>query len=341
MPDAFLRLPAGHRREALAVAAAASGRPVHLLEKDIWVVWTLAVLFNAPFAGQLVFKGGTSLSKAYRIIRRFSEDIDITYDIRAIVPELVGDSPEPLPPSRSQEKRWTRTIRSRLSDWVNGSVLPLVEAALASQRLTARPRADGDKIVIDYEPLATGSGYVSPAVLIEFGARSTGEPFELRPVRCDAAEHLPGVAFPAVTARAMRPERTFWEKATAIHVFCAQGEFRGGERFSRHWHDVTRLDASGFADVAIADRELAAAVARHKAMFFAEKDLNGAPIDYAKAVSGSLQLVPDGAALERLARDYQGMVEDGLLLEEAAEPFGLLMDRCREVQRKANAGRVG
>lgn len=162
---------------------------------------------------------------------------------------------------------------------------------------------------------------MSPAVLIEFGARSTGGPFELRPVRCDAAEYLPGVAFPAVTARAMRPERTFWEKATAIHVFCAQGEFRGGERFSRHWHDVTRLDASGFADVAVADRKRATAVARHKAMFFAEKDAHGAPIDYDKAVSGSLQLVPEGAALERLARDYQGMVEDGLLLEEA-EPFG-------------------
>lgn len=109
MPDAFLRLPAGDRREALAVAAAASGRPVHLLEKDVWVVWTLEVLFNAPFAEQLVFKGGTSLSKAYRIIRRFSEDIDITYDIRAIVPELVGPGRGNacLPtPGRSAASRW-------------------------------------------------------------------------------------------------------------------------------------------------------------------------------------------------------------------------------------------
>lgn len=313
---------------------------MHLLEKDVWVVWTLDVLFNAPFAEQLVFKGGTSLSKAYQVIRRFSEDIDITYDIRAIAPDLVGDSPEPLPPSRSQEKRWTREIRSRLSDWVSGIALPLIEAALASQNLIARLHADGDKVIVDYEPLTTGSGYVSPAVLLEFGARSTGEPFEHCNVRCDAAEYLPGVVFPAVTVRAMRPERTFWEKATAIHVYCAQGEFRGGERFARHWHDVTSLDASGFADTAIADRDLAAAVARHKAIFFAEKDSHGAPIDYDKAVSGALQLVPDGAALDRLARDYQGMVEDGLLLEEA-EPFGHVMDRCREVQRKANARRDG
>ena len=336
MSDAFLQLPPEDRREALAVAAAASGRPVHLLEKDVWVVWTLNVLFSAPFAKQLVFKGGTSLSKAYQVIRRFSEDIDITYDIRAIAPDLVEDFTEPLPPTRSQEKRWTREIRSRLSDWVRETTLPLIEAALTSQRLTARPQADGDKIVIDYEPLATGSGYVNPAVLLEFGARSTGEPFEHRPVRCDAAEYLPELVFPAVTARAMRPERTFWEKATAIHVFCAQGEFRGGERFARHWHDVTRLDASGFVDTAIADRDLAAAVAKHKAIFFAEKDSHGAPIDYDKAVSGALQLVPEGAARDRLAHDYQGMVEDGLLLGEA-EAFGRLMDRCRDVQRKANA----
>jgi hypothetical protein len=337
MPDAFLQLPRGDRREALAVATAASGRPMHLLEKDIWVVWALDALFHAPFADQLVFKGGTSLSKAYTVIRRFSEDIDITYDIRAIAPDLVGDSPEPLPPNRSQERRWTREIRSRLSAWVERTALPVFETALASRSLTAQPQADGDKIVIDYEPLATGSGYVSPAVLVEFGARSTGLPFVHRPVRCDAAEYLPGVVFPAVTVRAMRPERTFWEKATAIHVFCVQGVFRGGERFARHWHDVTRLDTSGFADTAIADRDLAAAVARHKAMFFHEKDSHGTPIDYEIAVSGALQLVPNGTALDRLARDYQGMVEDGLLLEEA-EPFERLMERCGGVQRKANAG---
>jgi len=338
MGDAFFQLSERDRREALAVVAAASGRPPHLLEKDIWVVWTLHVLFTAPFAPQLVFKGGTSLSKAYHVIRRLSEDIDITYDIHAIAPDLVRTSPEALPPNRSQEKRWTREIRSRLAEWVSRSALPLIDAALSSSGLPAGARADGDKIVIDYQPLATGSGYASPSVLVEFGARSTGEPHEGRPVQCDAAQHLPEVSFPEVTVRAMRPERTFWEKATAIHVFCAQGEFRSGARFSRHWHDVTRLDASGIADAAIGDRELAVAVAvaRHKAMFFSEKDSHGAQIAYNKAVSGALQLVPAGAALERLGQDYRGMVDDGLLLDEA-ESFDLLLDRCREIQRKANA----
>ena len=100
------------RRDAMEVAGRSSGQKVHLLEKDIWIVATLSVLFDAPFAGHLTFKGGTSLSKVWRAIQRFSEDVDITYDIRAFAPDLVsGAGDEALPPTRSQEKRWTHAIR--------------------------------------------------------------------------------------------------------------------------------------------------------------------------------------------------------------------------------------
>lgn len=336
MADIFFQLFAADRREALGVAATQSGCPMHLLEKDIWVVWTLDVIFGTPFANKLVFKGGTSLSKAYGVIRRFSEDIDVTYDIRAVAPDLVGDAPEPLPPNRSQEKKWTSEIRTRLSKWVSNDVLPLIANALSEQRLPARAAAENDKILIQYEPLATGSGYVRPTIIIEFGARSTGEPYEIRPVSCDAAEYLAGVVFPTATPRVMRAERTFWEKATAIHVFCAQGEFRGGERFARHWYDVAKLDEAGFADAAMADRELANAVARHKAMFFAEKDTTGAVIDYSAAVGGALQLVPTGSALAALSHDYARMIEDGLLFDET-ETFERVIERCRTIQGKANS----
>ena len=272
MADLFLQLRADERREALGVAAALSGRPLHLLDKDVWVVWVLEVLFQAPFAAHLVFKGGSSLSKAYKIINRFSEDVDLTYDIRALAPDLISGSPEPLPPNRSQEKRWTKEIRTRLPRWISDQVVPAVTRAISKQGLSAKLSVEGEKVFIEYEPLATGSGYTRPTVMLEFGARSTGEPSEIRPVRCDAADHLPGVVFPTATPRVMRPERTFWEKATAIHVFCAQGQFRGGERFARHWHDITRLDRAGVVRTAIADRALALAVARHKAAFFAEKN---------------------------------------------------------------------
>ncbi|CAN7513455.1 nucleotidyl transferase AbiEii/AbiGii toxin family protein [Variovorax paradoxus] len=332
----FFELSAGERLEALAQAANASGRPPHLLEKDVWVVWALRHLFAAPYAPHLVFKGGTSLSKAYGVIQRFSEDVDLTYDIRAIAADLIGDAGVPLPASKSQEKKWSKEIRARLADWVATDVVPLLQQDLGQHGLPATVRAEGDKVFIDYTPLASGTGYVPSAVMLEFGARSTGEPSELRSVHCDAAAHLQGVEFPEARPQVMRAERTFWEKATAIHVFCAQGAFRGGDRFARHWHDVTRLDAAGFADSAIADTELAKAVADHKSIFFVEKNLDGGLIDYHTAVAGGLRLVPDDDALAKLAADYQHMINDGLFLEEV-ESFDALLHQCRAIQEKANA----
>ncbi|MGJ7536581.1 MULTISPECIES: nucleotidyl transferase AbiEii/AbiGii toxin family protein [unclassified Variovorax] len=332
----FFELSAGERLEALAQAANASGRPPHLLEKDVWVVWSLRHLFAAPYAPHLVFKGGTSLSKAYGVIQRFSEDVDLTYDIRAIAGDLIGDAGTPLPASKSQEKKWSKEIRTRLADWVTTEVVPRLQQSLGQHGLPATARAEGDKVFIDYTPLVSGTGYVPPTVMLEFGARSTGEPCELRSVHCDAAAHLRGVEFPEATPQVMRAERTFWEKATAIHVFCAQGVFRGGDRFARHWHDVTRLDAAGFADSAITDTALAKAVADHKSIFFAEKSPDGEPIDYHAAVSGGLRLVPDDGALARLAADYQHMVDDGLFLD-GVEPFDALLRQCHAIQQKANA----
>jgi hypothetical protein len=129
-------------------------------------------------------------------------------------------------------------------------------------------------------------------------------------------------------------ERTFWEKTTAIHVFCLQEKLRG-DRFARHWHDVARLDEAGVATAAVADRDLALAVARHKSMFFAEKAADRSPIDYMAAVSGGLRLVPAGDGLKALEQDYARMVEDGLLLEDA-EPFDALMARCADIAVRAN-----
>ncbi|WP_104493659.1 nucleotidyl transferase AbiEii/AbiGii toxin family protein [Paracoccus denitrificans] len=336
MADAFLLLPAEDRREALIVAADRSGRPAHLLEKDAWVVWALATLYGSPLGEHLVFKGGTSLSKAYRVIRRFSEDVDLTYDIRALAPDLVGNNGEALPKTRSEEKRWTSAVRERLPQWVAGSVQPVIAEALAAGPLSAAIRVKGEKLFIDYEATTAGSGYVAPSVMLEFGARSTGEPASLRDIACDAAGLVDGVDFPTARPRVMHAERTFWEKATAIHVFCLQQRLRG-DRFARHWHDVVRLDEAGLAAAAIADRELANAVARHKAMFFAEKAADRSAIDYTAAVNGNLQLVPAGDGAKALEEDYARMVDDGLLLEDA-EPFADLMNRCADIAARANAG---
>ncbi len=334
MDESFLGLSSHERREALTVIADRSGRPAHLLEKDIWVVWALNALYQSPLGKHLVFKGGTSLSKAYGVIQRFSEDVDLTYDIRALAPELTSGASDALPETRSQENRWTKVVRDRLPKWVASSAQPILAKALSDDGLTATLRAEGEKLLIDYEATSTGSGYVSPTVMLEFGARSTGEPASLRDIKCDASTFIDGVSFPTARPRVMHAERTFWEKATAIHVFCLQ-ERQRGERFARHWHDIVKLDEAGFAAKAFDDRTLAQAVAHHKGMFFPEKSADKTQIDYSAAVNGALRLVPTGSARTVLEQDYAEMVNDGLLLENS-EPFGELMGRSADIAIRAN-----
>ena len=334
MPNDFLKLVPEERREALAVASTQSGCPAHLLEKDVWVVWTLRQLYASPYAEHLIFKGGTSLSKAYRAIDRFSEDIDITYDIRVIAPDLVSQTPDGLPKTRSQQKKWTDDIRKRLRDWVEAEMLPFIQQRLSEADKNAIATAEGDAIIIAYRALSTGTGYVAPRVKIDFGARSTGEPCEIRAITSDAALYLEELVFPECTVRVMRAERTFWEKATAVHVFCLQGEL-GGERFARHWYDLVQLDKAGIVDAALKDRDLAKSVAAHKSIFFSEKDASGVLIDYHAAVAGGLQLVPEGEARAILAADYKKMFDDGLL-PDGAETFEEILARCADIQNRAN-----
>ncbi len=336
MPEAFLALSQADKAEALQLASQASGRPMHVLEKDAWVVWALEVLFTSDFRDSLVFKGGTSLSKAYGIIERFSEDVDVTYDIRSLVPDMAAESPNALPANRSQEKRWTKAIRDRLPQWVEREVSPLFSAAIASQNLQVQLRLEGDKLFLKYNPASAGSGYIAPVVLVEFGARSTGDPCGPKPVFCDAAPLLPTLAFPSATPRVMHPERTFWEKATAIHVFCAQGEFRGGQRFARHWYDLAHLHRAGFVASASRDLQLRKSVAAHKSAFFAEKRADGSLIDYEEAVRGRLQLIPTEApALKSLADDYRRMADDGLFAG-AILPWLDLLHACRVIEDHVN-----
>ncbi len=332
----FQSLSADDRRDALLVAVASHGNyQGNLLEKDIWVVTAIRALFDAPFAEHLTFKGGTSLSKAWHAIHRFSEDVDVTYDIRAFASDLTADTGgEPLPPTRSQQKRWTRTIRSRLNDWVRDQAGPYMRQALAVDEIPATVRVEDYRLYIDYEPLFDATRLVQPEVIIEFGARSTGEPRKNVPVVCDAAEYLPKIIFPEACPAAMVPERTFWEKATAAHVFCLKKRLRG-ERQSRHWYDLVRLDEAGIIANAIADRKLALSVALHQSVFFFENDANGNKVDYEAAVSGHLQLVPVGQAYRTLEEDYARTQKDGFFLGQS-EPFEELMERCAAIQARIN-----
>lgn len=332
MADSWFTLSREDRAEVLEVAAAQIGRPAHLLEKDIWVVWTLSAIYESALAEKLTFKGGTSLSKVYKIIDRFSEDIDLTYDIREVVPELLRDG-NPIPVSPSQAKKITDRVRHQLPQWIEGEVVPILISALQRDRVQAKLSLAGnerEKLILAYEPIKVGTGYAESKIQLEFGGRATGEPHQRHTISCDMAPAIKEVVFPTAQPLVMAAERTFWEKATAAHVYCRQGRFRG-ERYSRHWYDLAFMAKSGHAQAAIADRELARSVAEHKSMFFAEKDANKNPIDYKAAISTEIQITPKGRALEALEKDYVAMLEDGLLANNQPS-FAEVIQICLELE---------
>jgi hypothetical protein len=336
LPDPWFRLSRADQSDALEVAAAQTGRPPHLLEKDVWVVWALSALYESTLADKLTFKGGTSLSKVYKVIDRFSEDIDLTYDIREIVPDLLREG-NPIPPTPSQAKKITDQVRARLPQWIEGELMPLFASALARDGLQANLSIDGNekqKLILAYEPIKIGTGYSAPTIQLEFGGRATGEPNQRHDVVCDIAPLISGVVFPTAQPSVMAIERTFWEKSTAVHVYCLQGRLRG-DRFSRHWYDLAAMLRSGHAQSAIADNTLARTVAQHKSMFFAEKDVGKTLIDYKAAVSGKIRLVPNGRALEMLREDYLEMLADGLI-SKSQPSFPAIIEACAELQGLIN-----
>lgn len=337
MAEHFLALGRDDQREVLEQVRARIDRPTHPLEKDVWVVWALGALFDSPLAADLTFKGGTSLSKAYKIIDRFSEDIDLTYDIRKLISDLVGND-DPLPTNRSQASKWTKAVRQRLPEWIADQVRPVLEAALARDQLQVKLEISGaerEKLLLHYPAIKHGTGYVSPVVTLEFGGRATGEPHHVLPVTCDMDGHVEGITFPIASPVVMSVARTFWEKATAAHVYCAQGRIRS-ERYARHWHDLAAIGRSRYFAAAAGHRGVAKAVAEHKSYFFVEKDAAGGVIDYFPAVAGGLQIVPEEAARDALAADYANMLADEVMVGDAL-PFDQLMMACAEVAARANS----
>jgi hypothetical protein len=162
-------------------------------------------------ASQLTFKGGTSLSKAYRIIERFSEDIDLTVDIRRLIPSLAGEGRH-SPTHRSQADKSTLAVRESEPGWIDAQVRPWLAKRLAEQALTAELRVAGkenEQLQLHYPALSTGTRYVAPIVTLEFGGRATGEPHQPLPITSDMAGHVDGVVFPTATPKVMSVRRTF------------------------------------------------------------------------------------------------------------------------------------
>ena len=216
-------------------------------------------------------------------------------------------------------------------------VVPILEQALKKSHLRAEIELGGkenDKLFLHFSPLTKGTGYVAPVITLEFGGRASGEPHQRHRVFCDIAEHLPTLSFPVASPQVMNVSRTFWEKATAAHVFCAQGRIRS-ERYARHWYDLVSIASNPGSETVINDRKTALAVAQHKSFFFSEKDAEGKTIDYEAAASGGLRIIPTGMAKDALENDYAAMLADQIMIGHTIA-FEELLNACATIESRTN-----
>lgn len=333
MGEAFLSLDAREQRKILRAAADQSGRLPAILEKDIWLCWVLQILFAVPEHHPMAFKGGTSLSKVYAIIDRFSEDVDITLDYRAF-----DDDFDPLAEgvSKTKIRQFSDRLKLFVKSYTKDVVIPALEKAseLLATYGQHKIRADdlGEKVWFSYpSAIEDPDDYLASEVLLEFGGRNVIDPNEQHTIRPDIASVTTGIDYPAAAVTVLSPLRTFWEKATLIHVECNRGRLSiDPERLSRHWYDLMCLGQHKISRKAVADRSLLEDVVRHKKLFF-----NAGYAHYDDCLAGKLRLIPDKDSLLGLKSDYQAMHTAGILRDDAPD-FEALIEQIRAIEDQVN-----
>ena len=338
MPEQFLHLPVSERRKILenVVAEASLEQQVIMLEKDVWICWILQVLFSMPDAHPMAFKGGTSLSKIYGAINRFSEDVDVSIDYRAF-----GEDFDPFATdvSKNAIRLFSDRLKGYVCQYVNDVIVPYINT-----RLEAMPRPeeyeieiseDGEKIWVNY-PSAfkseSGDAYLESSVLIELGGRNVIDPNERHTVTPYILESVTDLDLPSGKVTVLSPERTFWEKVTLIHVECNRKRLRENmNSLSRHWYDLQMLATHDVGRAAINNRALLEEVIRHKNVFF-----NYSYANYEACLSNEVRLVPNEDVIAKLRTDYEKMLETGMIYGEPL-PFDVIIAGIREIEREVNA----
>jgi hypothetical protein len=327
-----LRSSTDDQRALYSTVAADLKTRAENVEKDLYVCWMLDFLFNRRPSDPvgLYFKGGTSLSKAYGLINRFSEDIDIGIfkaDLKAPLEAEIAA----LPSVTQQQKALVERVDDAARQYIAGPLLTLLKKEISEIEKAAdltghfsvgfgydpyRDREALDILVVSYKSVfAADDHYIQPAIRIEGGARPDPVPAELRDVSPYIATELASaVDFTVRRVMTVKPERTFWEKVLILHAITEMTEKRQADgnperlvpdlnRYSRHYYDVHQIWTDpGYGEATAAMQELAEASRQHKELMFRAPDHR-----YDRAVPGSYRLMPTGDMRSKLAADYERM----------------------------------
>ena len=337
--DTFLQLSSERRRSACLQVDEKMHLQAMSVEKDFWVCWTLRALFSMPGIGShLTFKGGTSLSKAWQLIQRFSEDIDLIID-----KEILGFGDDNAPdraPSKNQRKVRLQSLMDAGRNWVQEVFQPTFAKHLKSAlgksnwKLEVDPdMADGQCLLFHYPSVFREgeAGYIRPVVKIELGARSDDWPHSERFIQPYVAKCFPQLfsdaSFPV---NVLAAERTFWEKACLLH----EETFRPIDkprkfRMARHYYDLWALLRAGIGISALANESLFLRVVEHRKIFFSYSW-----VDYSTHRRGTFRLTPFEHQLEVWQHDYKAML--GPMFFGDVPQFDEIMDVVRQFEEEFN-----
>lgn len=332
------QMSAAERAEVFGEVANRKGLPEAIVEKDFWVCWMLKQIFSIePLTGRLLFKGGTSLSKIFNAIRRFSEDIDLAVDYAAL--GFVGDR-DPCAPglSKSKQVKILTEMMAECQQYIRGEFLDHVTARcreLLGDGLAWTLQVDerDANIVRFLYPAGTTQyvSYVAPQVVLELGTHAEFVPMDRFIIQSFVSEEFPKLMDdPRVEVSAILAKRTFWEKVTILHAEYHRpiGKALPG-RYSRHYYDVAMLLGGAVKDEALADLDLLARVVRHKQTFY--------PLAWSRydlALPGTLRVVPSEIRLTALRQDYRDMA---VMMFDDPPRFDDILTALAEFERELNA----
>ena len=327
----FHILPQASKKIVIEQTALKQGLSKQIVEKDLWVSTILEIIFSLPFANKLVFKGGTSLSKVWGLIDRFSEDIDLAIDRNIF--GLEGDL------TIRQLKKLRKASSLFVCNEFCEALVNAVKKYGLEEYLTieAQPNGEGDKtypeprkIFIIYKSLFdTELSYVKPQIILETGARSLFEPTQKASINSMVSD-----AFPTIQTSVVKVEittavaaKTFLEKAFLLHeLFTTNACFRA-ERKSRHLYDLEKMMDKEFAIGAIKDDELWNTIHHHRNVFTHMHD-----VDYSPDIRDRIVLVPPTEHFQTWAADYADMQSS--MIYGNSLSFSELIERMRELETR-------
>lgn len=327
----FLTLTETQRRTVFEQTAIRIKLPVASIEKDFWVTEILNILFSLPYADRMVFKGGTSLSKVWSVIRRFSEDIDIAIDRSMFGSE--GDV------TKKQLKKLRKASSVFVRDTLANDLILAAEQAGLSDFITIKADPDGEgdatypeprQIHITYKSvlLSDTNPYLRDDILLEVGARSLFEPTAKAKI-----ESLVNTVFPHLTSNdnatyivAAVAEKTFLEKAFLLHELFTTDGCSNANRKSRHLYDLCKMLEAGIADKAIPNDKLWETIRHHREVFTSIHD-----VDYTPDVRKRIVLTPPESVIEVWKNDYDTMVTN-MIYEDNVTTFTDILKSAAKIE---------